>query len=132
MSSDIHNAAAVAVPIAGSEDRIVLAAATSRVAIPEAWLRANVSVTFDGADGYFAVTKDISLDLDETAVTTLTSSVPTAHAAAECSFAAQGVTRSLDLSKLPRLAGDETYYLAFKVASGYVRIERTSGPMKSA
>lgn len=132
MSASIHNAAAVAPVVAGSAQRVVLAAATSRFEIPEAWLRSNITVLFDAADGYWAITKNIALSIDETAVTTLSSSVPSAHAAAECSFLAQKTPASVDLAALPRLAGDEKWYLAFKVASGYIRVEKSSGRSTSA
>ena len=132
MSANVHNAAAVAPVVAGSAQRVVLAAATSRFAIPEAWLNSSITVVFDAADGYFAITKEIALDVDETDVTTLSSSVPSAHAAGECTFVASKTEKSVDLAALPRLAGDETWYLAFKVASGYIRVEKSSGRATSA
>lgn len=136
MSRDLHTAAAITPPISGSDDmyRIASSGTATRVLIPRAWLESWITVTMEGVSGHVALTKDITLALDGTDVSTVdgTTYAVTAHGTAEGKYIPQDGSEPFDLSKLPDLRGDEQWYLAHVESGtgGYVEVRRSSGPAK--
>lgn len=135
MSADVHNSTAITPPISGSDDLVVLGSSTTAAVfqIPQKHLRSVVTVAAEGADVYVAFTKDSTLTLSGSAVTTLSSNAISSHGTGEAVVIPAGQERNFDLSKLPRLAGDEEWYLAHVEAAsgGFLRYTRSSGPAAS-
>lgn len=130
--SYLHNAASVTPPVSGSDDMVVLGSSDTAAVfqIPATWLTCHITIEADGADCYLAFTKDSTLALDGTDVTTLDAdgAIDT-HGTAEGVKVADGGSKSFNLAALPGLASGERWYLAHveSAASAYVRINKSSG-----
>lgn len=124
-------------PPCGGKNIIVLDSATSsaRLKLPASWRTSIITVQADGVDVYVAF-GGTSITASQTAVTTLSSEAPSAHAAGVSYKIPNGQERNFDMTLIGcDNPGNANQLHAVRMAhiesaaGGWVRVYRSSGPV---